>query len=145
MSQTCGVQSAKRVLVVDDDKLDLEAFKRAVARVGATESLDLFTASNGQEAVDFLSNTESPELILVDLNMPVMNGFELMSWLRENNQFSKSVVFVLTSSDSDSDLRRAYDYRISGYLVKGSDHSKLSLMVEMLNRYLAVVEFPRAG
>lgn len=133
------------ILIVEDDRLDVEAFRRAVARVGASESLSLSLASNGQEAIDYLHSHDLPKVILVDLNMPIMNGFEFLAWLREHEEFSNSAVFVLTSSASERDLEEAYKYKIAGYLLKGSDFSELTEIADMLERFVKVVEFPRAG
>ena len=70
------------VLLIEDDKLDVEAFKRAAKKSGASEKFSIAWVSNGEEAIEYLNECDRPKIILVDLNMPRMNGFEFISWIR---------------------------------------------------------------
>ena len=133
------------VLLIEDDKLDVEAFKRAAKKSGASEKFSIAWVSNGEEAIEYLNECDRPKIILVDLNMPRMNGFEFISWIRSQPHLRDSVIFVLTSSDSPRDLKQAYSYNIAGYLVKGDYGTHLTEIVRMLDRFIQTVEFPGAG
>ncbi|CCQ74321.1 response regulator [Magnetospira sp. QH-2] len=134
------------VLLVDDDEVDVEGVKRAfaehkianpvrVARDGV-EGLEILRGTNGQVMLD------RPYLILLDINMPRMNGFEFLEALRADPDLKQSVVFMLTTSATDEDRARAYDQNIAGYIVKSRAGIGFLETVTMLDHYWRVVELP---
>lgn len=134
------------ILLVEDDEIDAEAIRRAfraqrilnpitVAPDGM-EALDVLRGQNGQEKLP------RPYIVLLDINMPRMNGIEFLQTLREDRTLRSSIVFVLTTSDRDEDIMAAYDQQIAGYLLKSRAGKDFIDLVSMLDSYWRVVEFP---
>lgn len=134
------------VLLIEDDEIDIEAVQRAfkeqkilnpihVARDGV-EGLEMMRGENGQEKIT------SPYLILLDINMPRMNGFEFLDVVRADPQLNKSIIFVLTTSSDDEDKMRAYERHVAGYIVKSRAGIGFLDAVKMLDSYWRVVELP---
>ena len=115
----------KIVLYAEDDPDDVFFLERAFKKV-APEVL-LSVVGNGAEAVAYLSGKNPfldraahpiPGFVLLDINMPVTNGFEVLEWLRSKPEFQALPVFMLTSSNNDADRARATALGANGYLVK---------------------------
>jgi CheY-like chemotaxis protein len=105
----------------------------------------LFVASNGLEALTMLRNGTVPDsrrLILLDLNMPKMNGIEFLRELRADSALSNSTVVVLTTSNDDQDKLAAYDLHVAGYLLKPVTFVSFVELMAALNKYWALVELP---
>jgi CheY-like chemotaxis protein len=124
------------VLLVDDDDATRELVCRGIKRAGG--EFPITAAEDGREALDILRGTsptkgiEAPIVVLLDLNMPRMNGFEFLKELRADAKLRNTSVFVLTTSDADSDKVRAYQSCIAGFMVKsdvGPQYSKLAAML----------------
>jgi CheY-like chemotaxis protein len=133
------------ILLVDDDEVDIEAVKRAFKKERISNSI--IVAKNGVEALTHLRGNGTaplnrPFLVLLDLNMPKMNGIELLQEIRDDENLKNSIVFMLTTSDDDQDKLRAYDKNIAGYLVKGNVGKDFVNLVNMLDSYWRYVEFP---
>ncbi len=121
-----------KILLVEDDDVDAEAVERVFEEYGLPNRI--YRACNGFEAFDILRgahNTERierPYIVLLDLNMPKMNGIEFLSQLRNDESLSDSVVFVLTTSNDSRDKWESRQKQIAGYLVKsqlGEDFGQL--------------------
>jgi CheY-like chemotaxis protein len=116
----------KCILVVDDSDADVSILKRAITKAGI-ESMVL-SLRDGQEAVDYLSHEEGfdehrhpmPELMLLDLKMPKMDGFDVLLWLQKQPRLKRLPVMVLSSSQQDRDVDRAYDLGANCFVVKPS-------------------------
>ena len=131
------------ILLVEDDEVDVMNVKRAFEKAHITNPL--FVAGDGLEALDKLRNGEVPNnrrLILLDLNMPRMNGIEFLRELRADPKLSATPVVVLTTSTMDRDKFDAYNLNIAGYLVKPVTFSSFCDLIVMLNKYWAIVELP---
>ena len=130
------------VLLVEDDSVDRMAVQRAfkTARIGN----EIFTAKDGVEGLEVLRAGKVPEpfIILLDLNMPRMNGVEFLQELRKDEKLHRSVVFVLTTSREEEDRTKAYDLNVAGYIVKSDVGNGFLKLVEMLDCYWKIVEFP---
>lgn len=134
------------ILVVDDDQLDVRLTKRALRKCGVGNRV--VVAKDGVDALLMLRDDETAgldpakTLVLVDLNMPRMNGIELLAELRQDPDLRCMVAFVITTSDAPQDLRAAYDKQVAGYLLKdavdGGDNRGMALVRE----FLEVVRFP---
>jgi len=111
------------ILLVDDDAVDVETVKRAFRRRGVSNPV--VVARDGVEALKILLGTDerpplsAPRLILLDLNMPRMDGFEFLRELRHYPQYDDDPVFILTTSDDDAHRAEAHRLGMSGYIVKG--------------------------
>jgi CheY-like chemotaxis protein len=106
------------------------------------------TAQDGREALDILRNRHAtlsikrPFVVLLDLNMPRMNGFEFLEEVRADEELKASVIFILTTSDSDADRSRAYNDNIAGYMVKSAVGPQFSKLASLLQNYEAAVRLP---
>lgn len=132
----------KRILLVEDDDLDFECFLRA-ARAQGFDSGQVLHAREGTQALDLLRETISDEsseqlVVVLDLNMPGMNGIEFLTEIRNDPRFSRLVVFVLTSSDHGRDITNAYELGVSGF----SSKENVSEFVKMLRQFLTVSILP---
>ncbi|MCE3254191.1 MAG: two-component system response regulator [Cellvibrio sp.] len=134
------------ILLVDDDDVAAEAVVRSLRK--HTVDFPITLARDGIEALEILRRThadlsiEKPYLILLDLNMPRMNGFEFLQEVRSDNQLHDSIVFILSTSDADSDKARAYHENIAGYMVKSSVGPQFSKLAALLDNYRSTVALP---
>jgi len=135
------------LLLVEDDEVDVQGLKRAfaksrianpitVARDGI-EALEMLRGENGHEKLP------KPHLILLDLNMPRMNGIEFLEAIRADEELKGSVVFMITTSKADEDKARAYGHNVAGYIVKQDPANTFMEAVSLLEHYWRIVEFPR--
>ena len=108
----------KSILLIEDDELDIISFQRTISKFNI--EYELHTAYNGKDALEILTGTNAikPDLILLDLNMPKMNGFEFLEALRGDTNLSDLSVFVMTTSSEPADRQRAEMYGIKGYFIK---------------------------
>ena len=109
----------KSILLIEDDELDVISVKRTLAKLAIPH--EIFIAGNGKEAVDYLdakANDELPDVILLDLNMPKMNGIEFLQNIRPQVRYKDLKVFVMTTSNETSDRSRTQELGISGYIIK---------------------------
>ncbi|HET9931309.1 MAG TPA: response regulator [Polyangiaceae bacterium] len=131
------------ILLVEDDKVDVKNVERALKRNNISNPL--FVASNGLEALRMLRDGTVPgtrRLILLDLNMPKMNGIEFLRELRADPALAHSNVVVLTTSNDDQDKLAAYDLHVAGYLLKPVTFVNFVELMAALNKYWALVEMP---
>lgn len=131
------------ILLVDDDDVDVMGVKRALNKLKISNPV--VRARNGVEALELLRTADavpSPYIILLDINMPRMNGIEMLAELRKDEVLAKSVVFVLTTSQDEQDKVAAYSKNIAGYIVKTQLGDGFIRVMEMLDHYWRVVEFP---
>lgn len=134
------------ILLVDDDDVSAESVVRSLRKNAVDFPITL--ARDGIEALEILRSThthlsiEKPYLILLDLNMPRMNGFEFLHEVRGDKNLHASVIFVLTTSDAESDRERAYKDNIAGYMVKSAVGPQFSKLASLLESYRSTVSLP---
>jgi CheY-like chemotaxis protein len=134
------------VLLVDDDDVDVMGIKRAFKK--AKIANPLYIARDGVEGLAKLrgedGNTpiEKPYIIILDLNMPRMDGFEFLAELRKDPEHRDAVVFVLTTSKADEDRARSYDMNVAGYIVKSDVGEGFLKVTSLLDSYWRVVLLP---
>jgi len=134
------------ILLVEDDEIDSEAIVRAFRKNKV--AYPLVRAANGQEALHMLRGEQgydplpSPFIILSDLNMPQMNGHELLKTLRADNVLKRSIVFVLTTSQKDEDIIMAYDSQVAGYFLKSTLGTDFCPIIRLLDLYQATNHMP---
>lgn len=105
----------------------------------------LWIASNGLEALDALRSGKIPKgrrLILLDLNMPKMNGIEFLRSLRADPELASASVVVLTTSNDDRDKVDAWNLNVAGYLLKPVTFMNFAEVMAALNKYWTLVELP---
>ncbi len=134
------------ILLVEDDDVAAEAVVRSLRKYSI--SVPIVHAQDGQEALEILRNQHpqqqiaKPYLVLLDLNMPRMDGFEFMQEVRVDQQLCDSVIFVLTTSDNELDRSRAYRENIAGYMVKSAVGPQFSKLASLLENYRDAVKLP---
>ena len=133
-------------LLVEDDDVDVRAMQRAFKRMKIANPI--VVARDGLEAMEHLrgengrEKLQRPYLVMLDLNMPRMNGREFLEEVREDAELRSSIVFVLTTSNDEKDRVEAYEKNVAGYIVKADAEKTFTDAVEMLDHYWRVVEFP---
>ncbi|CAN5630265.1 response regulator [soil metagenome] len=137
---------ALHILLVEDDEIDAEVLIRGFRRQGFEPLITI--ARNGLEALTLLrdplaqQHNGQPHVILTDINMPVMNGLELLQAVRCDPNLHRSIVFVLSGSALDVDRRAAYALQAAGYLLKADLAQNLPQLICLLECYRSIVQFP---
>lgn len=106
------------ILLADDDRIDSKAFLRALGKLGASPPVTM--ARDGVEAWEILCDASRPppDMIVLDINMPRLNGLELLRLIRRQDALRDTPVFVLTTSDDEGDRYDAMQLNVAGYIVK---------------------------
>lgn len=136
-------ERALNILLVDDDEVDVMTVKRAFQK--ANISNPMFVAGNGIEALALLRGPAIPKerrLVLLDLNMPRMNGIEFLRELRDDEELARTTVVVLTTSNEDRDRVEAYQLNVAGYLLKPVTFQTFADVMATLNKYWTLMEMP---
>jgi CheY-like chemotaxis protein len=130
------------ILLVEDDEVDVMNVKRAFKKGNISNPLHI--ANNGIEALEMLRNTSkpSPRIILLDLNMPKMGGIEFLKELRKDKNLKNISVFVMTTSNEESDKIDAYNLNVAGYILKPLSMNRFIDAVSILNNYWKLCEYP---
>jgi CheY-like chemotaxis protein len=131
------------ILLVEDDEVDVMNIRRAFQKNHIANPL--FVAGDGIEALEKLRSGAVPKdrrIVLLDLNMPRMNGIEFLRELRKDPELRSATVVVLTTSNDDRDKIDAYNLTVAGYLLKPVTFSNFCEVMSALNRYWALVELP---
>ncbi len=136
---------AINILLIEDDEVDVMTVQRAFEKSNVASPL--YVASNGLEALAKLRSAESEiptsrRLILLDLNMPKINGIEFLKELRQDPLLQHIPVIVLTTSAEEKDRVEAYNLHVAGYIVKPVTFHKFIEVIEALNQYWMLCEFP---
>ncbi len=135
------------ILLVEDDEVDVMNVKRAFKK--SKISNPLYVAGNGLEGLEMLRSQngqptvpDTRRLILLDLNMPKMNGLEFLQELRNDEKLKRTPVIVLTTSDEDRDRIEAYNLNVAGYILKPVTFSNFAEVMVALNKYWTLCEMP---
>jgi len=131
------------ILLVEDDDVDVMNVRRAFRQFHIMNPL--FVASDGVDALSMLRSGAVPtdrRLVLLDLNMPRMNGIEMLRELRSDPSLHATPVVVLTTSDDERDKIEAYNLHVAGYLVKPVTFASFCELMVMLSKYWMLVELP---
>ncbi len=131
------------ILLVEDDQVDVMNVERAFQRNRITNPL--FKATDGIEALAMLRSGEIPRerrIVLLDLNMPRMNGIEFLRELRKDPALALTPVVMLTTSNDDRDKIEAYHLNVAGYLLKPVTFTSFVEIMAALNKYWTLVELP---
>lgn len=136
------LRDKRPLLIVEDDVVDQMLLQRAIKGLGISSRL--YVATNGEEALDFLNNesNERPALILLDLNMPKMNGIEFLKAVKADESLKLIPVIVLTTSKEEKDIKDSFSLGIAGYMVKPVDYSKFVEIIKAITRYWDFSELP---
>jgi CheY-like chemotaxis protein len=136
------------ILMVDDSKDNLYLMREAFKMAGASHPLQ--EALDGEDAVAYLKGEglyadrnkfPLPIAMLLDLNMPKMNGFKVLAWVRSQPGLKRLAIVILTASMRDEDARRAFDLGATGYIVKPSALKELAAMMRCLCDWIQINSF----
>jgi CheY-like chemotaxis protein len=131
------------ILLVEDDEVDVMNVQRAFQKNHIANPL--FIAGDGVDALAKLRSGDIPRerrIVLLDLNMPRMNGIEFLRELRRDPDLASTTVVVLTTSNDDRDKIDAYNLNVAGYLLKPETFSNFCEVMATLNKYWTLVELP---
>ena len=136
------MRSRKPILLVEDDRVDVMTVRRALKEIKVTNRLDV--AGNGEEALAHLRDphNESPCVILLDLNMPRMNGIEFLRVAKQDEALKKIPVVVLTTSRDEQDRLDSFDLGVAGYMIKPVDYAQFVEVIKTIDLYWTLSEFP---
>jgi two-component system, response regulator len=143
-----GEMSSKTILLVEDNQSDIDLTIRAFEK--AHIHYELVVAEDGQEALDILIGGDSqnkdrdlPTLVLLDINLPKVDGIEVLRAIRQNKLTHNQLVVILTSSTEEKDMKQAYDLGANSYIRKPVDFHQFSTVIESLGNYwLTINEIP---
>jgi CheY-like chemotaxis protein len=129
------MNNVQPILLVEDDLVDGMTVKRAFRQLHVVN--ELIQVHNGEEAVDYLSKPDKglPSVILLDINMPKMNGLECLAFLKEHSIFKNIPVVMLTSSKEPQDVDESFNRGISGYILKPVDYDQFLASIQVLSPY----------
>ncbi len=136
------MKTSKPILLVEDDTVDAMTVKRALKEINITNKL--YIVNDGEDALTFLKNPENqiPGIILLDLNMPRMNGIEFLKIAKKDDTIKRIPVVVLTTSREDQDKVDSFNLGVSGYMVKPVDYRKFVEVIKTINLYWTLSELP---
>ena len=130
------------ILLVEDDYLDVIDIRRSLDKLNVLYNLQI--AKNGEEAIELLKMDgqpgahTTPDIILIDINMPKMNGLELLTEIRNHPRWKDLKCFIITTSDEKVDRQAARELGVSGYIIKplklnSGSIDAFNLMIDLMN------------
>jgi CheY-like chemotaxis protein len=139
------MRSSKPILLAEDDSVDTMTVKRALKDLKVTNQL--ICTTNGEEALEYLrdESNEKPCVILLDLNMPKMNGVEFLRIAKADETLKKTPAVVLTTSEEEQDVVESFDLGVAGYIVKPTDYKKFAKAIRTIELYWTLSELPDGG
>lgn len=134
--------TSKPILLVEDDQVDAMTVKRALKELHVTNPL--VHVENGEAALAHLHDPESarPCIILLDLNMPLMNGIEFLQVVKHEDILRRIPVVVLTTSEEQQDKVNSFDLGVAGYMAKPVDYRQFVEVMRSINSYWTISEMP---
>lgn len=138
-----GSKDLLTILLVEDNEIDVMGVKRAFRQSECP--YPIVVARNGVEALEKLregKDVKKPYLILLDLNMPRMNGIEFLEEVRGDQQLKSSIIYILTTSKAPDDKEKVYRHNVAGYIVKEVGDGGFIDVASFMEHYCNTVEFP---
>ena len=136
------MKNKKPILLLEDDEIDQETIRRAFKELKVNNPL--VVASNGEEGLAYLNNPQNdqPCLIILDLVMPKMNGFDFLKTIKAHDTFKIIPVVVLSTSEEDRSRVESFGLGVAGYMLKPTDHTKFFETIRIINLYWTLSELP---
>lgn len=137
-----------RILLVEDNPDDVLIAERALAKANMRDKSELFVVRDGQEALDFLRRRDAfqsaprPDLVLLDLRLPKVSGHEVLAEIKKDESLRRIPVIVLTVSEREEDMVKAYDSGASGYITKPPTSAEFAKVIETVLEYWRISELP---
>ena len=130
----------KPILLAEDDMVDAMTVKRAFEEIHITNPLII--VENGEEALEYLKdkNNTKPAIILLDLNMPKMNGIEFLKIAKKDDELKRIPVVVFTTSKEEQDRIESFNLGVSGYMIKPVDHEQFLEVIKTIHLYWSLSE-----
>jgi CheY-like chemotaxis protein len=132
------------VLLVEDDDVDAMTVQRALKELRVTNPL--IHKINGEEALDYLKdqkNNGKPCLVLLDLNMPKMNGIEFLRVVKDDDELKSIPIVVLTTSKEQQDKIESFKLSVAGYMLKSVNYQSFVETIRTINIYWTLSELPQ--
>jgi len=132
-------------LLIEDDDVDVMTVKRALRDLKVANQL--VPIGDGEEAIEYLRNESAakPCLVLLDLNMPKMDGAEFLKIVKADKALKKIPVVILTTSNSDRDVIESFELGAAGYMVKSVDYEKFVETIRAIELYWTLSKLPSNG
>jgi CheY-like chemotaxis protein len=132
----------KPILLVEDDQVDVMTIKRALKEIHVMNPV--VHMENGEEALAYLrkQDNERPCIILLDLNMPIMNGIEFLQVVKHDDQLRRFPVIVLTTSEEQQDKLNSFNLGVAGYMAKPVDYRQFVEVIRSIDLYWTISELP---
>jgi len=132
----------KPILLVEDDEVDIMTIRRALKEIHVGNPL--VTRENGEQALAYLRDpsTEKPCIILLDLNMPIMNGIEFLQVAKNDEQLRRFPVVVLTTSEEQQDKVNSFNLSVAGYMAKPVSYRQFVEVMRSIDLYWSISEMP---
>ena len=132
----------KSILLVEDDLVDMMSVKRALRDLNVTNPL--YHVENGEEALEFLRDDKNPvpAIILLDINMPKMNGLEFLEIAKKDEKLKLIPVIVLTTSRAEIDKFSSFNMGVAGYMIKPVDYQQFVEVMRAISVYWTISELP---
>jgi len=139
------MQNSKPILLIEDDDVDVMTVKRAIRDLKVTNQL--VSIGDGEEAIEYLrtESTTKPCIILLDLNMPKMDGAEFLKIVKADKALKKIPIVILTTSNSDRDVIESFERGAAGYMVKSVDYEKFVETIRAIDQYWTLSKLPSNG
>ena len=139
------MRNSKPILLVEDDSVDTMTVKRALGELKVENTL--VCAVDGEEALEYLGDraSKNPCVILLDLNMPRMNGFEFLRIIKADKVLKKIPVIVLTTSREKREVEEGFEFGVAGYMIKPVDYKKFVETIAVINQYWSLSHLPNGS
>lgn len=131
-----------KVLFIEDDLIERMKLQRAIS--GHTTTHEIVEAQHGEEALDILRQSDLPDIILLDLNMPRMSGIEFLRILKDDDKLKYIPTIILTTSENRTDLLTCYEIGIAGYMIKPLKYEAYLKKIKTVFDYWETSELIRA-
>jgi len=133
---------SRPILVVEDDEVDVMTIRRALKEIRVSNPV--VPRENGERALEWLRDpaNEKPCIILLDLNMPVMNGIEFLQAAKSDEELRRFPVIVLTTSEEQQDKVNSFNFSVAGYMAKPVDYRQFVEVMRSIDLYWSISETP---
>lgn len=135
--------SLEKILLVEDNPDDIKLTQRAFNKCNLCEdSYELVVVKDGAEAIEYLNTSVLPKLILLDLKLPKMNGFEVLDYIRSDERTKLIPVIILTSSREEKDVKKAYRLGANSYIRKPVNFNRFYKLTQEIGNYWLNINEP---
>jgi CheY-like chemotaxis protein len=139
------MRSSRPILLIEDDRVDVMTLERAMKDLNVTNPV--VNVRNGEEALQYLRNEANQKLclILLDLNMPKVNGIEFLQLAKADQMLKNIPVVMLTTSTEQQDITESFRLGAAGYMVKSIDYKRFVEIIKAIDLYWTLSELPNRG